>query len=280
MEAGHYADACPELKKSHDLDPLPGVTFTLAEGEAQRGKTGSALRYYQEYLRKYDELDEAKKQRNAPRKAIASEQVAKLTDEVAQLRLVRPDDMGPGDEVVLDGEPLPAGETTVPVDPGNHQVVVRRADGDEQSFDVWVEKGERKELDLGGEDDGGSGSGSGGSPDLTTWAWVTGGVGVANLVVGIITTAAMLGERSTAEEFCVDDVCSSDEGVDAGNAARTLAHVSTAAHVIGFSHIAASAAMFLFFSGDGGSSDSAAWSVDLQGCPDGSCGHAALRLRW
>jgi hypothetical protein len=51
MQSGNYDKGCPALAESHRLDPRLGTLFTLAECEAQWGKTGSAVAHYRDQPR-------------------------------------------------------------------------------------------------------------------------------------------------------------------------------------------------------------------------------------
>jgi tetratricopeptide (TPR) repeat protein len=48
MEAGRFDKACPAIKRSHKLEPLPGTLFALAECEAKRGALATAVQRYEE----------------------------------------------------------------------------------------------------------------------------------------------------------------------------------------------------------------------------------------
>src|SRR5438046_959901 len=61
MEAGRFEKACPAIETSYHLDPRAGTLFALAECEAQRGRTATALRLYTEYLSLYRAFTPRKK---------------------------------------------------------------------------------------------------------------------------------------------------------------------------------------------------------------------------
>src|SRR5258706_8825974 len=67
MQAGRYDTGCPALAESQRLDPRPGTLFTLAECEAKRGRIGTALTYYREYLALYEAMKPDQKSRQSER---------------------------------------------------------------------------------------------------------------------------------------------------------------------------------------------------------------------
>jgi hypothetical protein len=50
MRGENFDQACPKLQESYRLDPLPGALFTLAECEAARGKSATAIELYQKFV--------------------------------------------------------------------------------------------------------------------------------------------------------------------------------------------------------------------------------------
>lgn len=89
------------------------------------------------------------------------------------------------------------------------------------------------------------------APDESWTAWRVGGivagtVGIVSLGIGAGFGVAALSDASTAREYCDGDVCSSQRGLDAVNAASKNASIATASFVIGGGLIAAGAALLWF----------------------------------
>jgi hypothetical protein len=79
-----------------------------------------------------------------------------------------------------------------------------------------------------------------------TWTYAIGGVGVAGLAVAATTGALAMAKRSTASADCsTSGVCTSQQGVDSGNSARSLANVATAGCLVGGIALAAAIILWL-----------------------------------
>jgi len=150
MLAGNYESGCPDLQQSYDLEPLAGVVFTLAECYAKWGKLAAALKYYREYLDKVAAMEPDKQARQAERKKVANDQYAALEPQVPTLTLVPPQNAPAGLTVELDGEVVDATQLTRPkrLDPGPHEVVVRRSTGESRTYNEDLTVGARKVLSL------------------------------------------------------------------------------------------------------------------------------------
>ena len=122
MEKGSYADACPKLARSHQLDPAGGTVLLLAMCYEQAGKVASA------WLKYNDALAFARRDGRDDRAARAKEHLAALTPRLSRVTIVLPQQLveSKGAKLVLDGTELPAESTTwsLPVDPGSHDLVL------------------------------------------------------------------------------------------------------------------------------------------------------------
>lgn len=148
LEAKRYAQACPLLAESYRLDPQLGALFTLAECEAKRGRSATALARYEEYLTLYAKLPPAKKARQGDRESIARAQVKALTAEVSQLVVMLPAGAAPETVVKLDGAEVAADRlgAALPVDPGEHEITTQAPGGVETKTRVTLEKREKKQV--------------------------------------------------------------------------------------------------------------------------------------
>lgn len=152
FNAGRYDAACPALEQSYQLDPLPGVLFTLAECEAKRRRFAAAASRYDEYLRVYAALapEKQKQSKQVERERIARAQRAAIALKVAELTLVLSPGAPPETKVTRDGTPLPAAALGVPgiVDPGEHVITVQVPGGPPSETRISLAPGEKKGVAL------------------------------------------------------------------------------------------------------------------------------------
>jgi hypothetical protein len=260
MMGRRYATGCPALKSSFQLDPRPGTLFTLAECDLQWGKVASALASYEQYLALYDRMSSEQKTRQAERARIASAERASLESSVPRLSVRVPEGAPAGvviqrDDVVLGGPMLGA---AIPVDPGEHVVRVRMPDGRVDEQRVALVGGEQRVVvaRLPAPDEPAAPASSpvaapaplatrpplsspepstvsGGHASRRRWIFAAGGVALAGGIVAGVAGGLALAKKSTAESDCTSQgsqaVCASQQGVDAGNAARGLANAETVA---------------------------------------------------
>jgi hypothetical protein len=123
MEKGSYADACPKLARSQQLDPAGGTVLLLAMCYEQAGKVASA------WLRYNDALGFARRDGRDDRAQRAKEHLEALTPRLGHVRVVLPRDVfySRGAKLVLDGGaelPAEALSFPFPIDPGSHALVL------------------------------------------------------------------------------------------------------------------------------------------------------------
>ncbi len=254
MLDGDYASGCPNLAKSYQLEPLAGVMFTLAECYAKWDKLATALEHYRKYLDLVPTLPEDKQARQAERMQVASEQYAVLEPQIPTLTILLPRDAPADVAVELDGQELAPNLISVAhrLDPGIHDVIIRRPTGESRAYRENLAKGNRRILrvELPASDTPPVVA----PPDdslgpMRVAALVTGGVGVAALIVGSITGGMALGETDAIDSNCVDTQCN-QTGLDAAEGAQTLATVSTVGFVIGGLGLATGAVLWFTAPGD------------------------------
>jgi hypothetical protein len=244
MDAGRYDTACPALAESQRLDPRPGTAFTQAECNNKWGKIATAVALYEDYQRALASQPPAVKAKHADRLKIARAQIDKLRPTVPSLTLTLPASAPRDARVRRDGTELSAAALGValPVDPGEHVVIVdapgRRPS--EQRF--TLERGQQKTVEL---TLGGAASGEPTPPAGTKTApppadtpaprngqaqrvagFAVGGVGGALLLVGGITGGLTLAKKGTINAHCNGTSCDHD-GKVAADSARTTGLVST-----------------------------------------------------
>jgi hypothetical protein len=143
MAAGQTAEACKRFAESNALEPSSGKLLNLALCHEQMGKTATAWAEYRAAARL------ARDQGRADRAAVADAKVAELEPALAHLtpRAAAP---VPGlkialGEMVLDETAL---GVLVPVDPGEHEVVVSAPGRRAWTGRVTIANGERRTIEI------------------------------------------------------------------------------------------------------------------------------------
>ena len=282
LAKGDHATACQRFEESNRLEPAVGTVFNLANCREKLGQLASAWQRYQEAVQKLPSGDERTK--------IASQRAAALEPRLPRLTLSLPPDAPAGTVIVKDGTELGSGSLGVPlpVDPGEHTLVVRAPGYMDERSQVTLAEAESRALmltlgepkselpesreatsigvvppptDTRGQDSGGSAQ--------RTLGYAVGAVGVVGLAVSLGTGAMVLSKKSTVEDECVDKRCT-EEGIDAGDSGRTLSTISTVSFVAGM--VGVGAGLVLVLTSDDGRGT--ATSVSAQPLYGG----AALRL--
>ncbi len=239
LEKGDWNVACSKLRESDRLDPANGTKLNLADCEEKRGHLATAWELYRKLSDTLPAGDE--------RIPYVQQRVQALGSRVPRLALTLAGGAPPDTQATIGPLVLTAASfgTALPIDPGTHQVVVSSG-AEKRSYQVTLSEGETKTLEISprasraaapeptpasevaAAPDKGSGR------DTKTLGYVVGGVGVAGLAVGTIAGIIGLSKESTGDENCddVQKVCN-QTGVDANNAARTMATVSTVGFVVG-----------------------------------------------
>jgi len=76
---------------------------------------------------------------------------------------------------------------------------------------------------------------SGGGPDMRTWAYIAGGVGVAGIATFAIFGAMSNSKNSKLQDNCTNNVCPADlkDDRDAGKRYQTIANIGLAVGIVG-----------------------------------------------
>jgi hypothetical protein len=254
MLAGRYATGCPALETSYRLDPRAGALFTLAECDRKWGKAASALTHYEQYLALCDRMTPDQRAAQRERPAIATEELAALQAAASQPPIGRRADSTPALSP-YESIGRRAGSTPA-LSP--YESIGRRADSTPalspyESIETKPAPEPATAQTVSPAPIAAPPQAPVPSPDnrsRRTWTYAVGAVGVAGLVVAGTTGMLSIAKRSTASSDCnAMGVCTSQQGVDAGNAARELANVATAAWVVG--GIALGAAIVLWLTEPG-----------------------------
>jgi hypothetical protein len=239
MSQGDLQNACAKFKESYGLDPSAGTLLNLAVCHEKSHSLALALEEYRKVVATLPEKDD--------RIPFAKERLAELERRVPHLTLLLAPGAPPETSVTLDGADIPSASLGLAraVDPGDHTVVVRAPGSADQNLTVTVREAESRQLLVGSSVKGETparapepaapaappDSAKGGhSPVL---GYVIGGIGVVGIAVGGITGAMVLHKKSVVDGDCADDVCTTQEGIDAASSGRTLSAVSTVAFALG-----------------------------------------------
>jgi len=259
MKAGDYAGACPKFAESLRLDAKVGTALNLSECEEHQGRLANA----RAHLVRAIDLGLAE---NDDRVPFAQQRLAVLDPRVPRLRVMLAASAPGGTVVKRDDVLLGPGSLLValPVDPGAHAVVAV-ADGYEpRTFAVDLTEGQSAELEVG---PGprvpeppppqapylavppaialGEAPAPTSAPAMRTWAWVTGGVGVAGLAAGSVFGLLAIAKNNDSNATCnASNVCD-QPGKASRDSARTFGDVSTVAFAGGAAALATAVVLFV-----------------------------------
>lgn len=249
-----YAAACTKFRESDRLDPAIGTKFNLANCEELRGNLSIAWALFREVAAAVPETD--------PRHSIAVKRGDELEGRVPRLKIVLADGASAGATITSDGIELGTGSlgAPLPLEKGEHKVVVTAPGHAPKEFVVVVAEGETKTLIVtaGAKTLGEAtpapvepgapgasppepspvvvdlGSPPAGDSSTASLGYALGGVGIAGLAVGGIAGVMALDKKSTSDELCLPDGCEiGGEGEAARDSAQTLSVVSTVGWVVG-----------------------------------------------
>jgi hypothetical protein len=131
MKAERYEDACPKFEESLRLDQGIGTQFNLAHCWEKVGRTASAWALF------LDVAAAARAGNQPQRETAARERAAALEPKLTRLRIEVPNPL-PGMKVTRDDQDVgrPAWGTAMPLDPGDHVLVVTAPGKQQWSHDV------------------------------------------------------------------------------------------------------------------------------------------------
>jgi len=234
FDRGDFASACEKFAESHRLDPAPGTLLNLALCHEKTGRIASAWEGFRQVA---DMLHDE-------RVDFARTRSSSLESRLPWLTLHLPNEATDGVRVFRDGIELGSASLGIPlpVDPGTHTLVVEAPGRLRSTRTISMREAQRQDvtLDLGPDQPVSTpapprrpkpASESPPSNDHT-WTWVAGGIGVAGVATSLATGALAVSSKRTLEAHCVDRRCD-DQGLDAANAGRTYATISTVSGAVG-----------------------------------------------
>jgi hypothetical protein len=259
-----FTTACAKFRESNRLDPAVGTVFNIADCEEKLGRLATSWTLFQEVVQRLPSDDE--------RRTIANERARSLEARVPTLTIHlahtdRTDVVVRRDGIVLGAASL---ETALPVDPGEHTVIVEAPGTQSALFTSQVGAGEHASLEvkLGTlsttteppKDSAPQTSASAAQPSHTA-AYVVGGLGVAGMVTGVVAGLIVLSKKSTVNSECVDKQCS-QAGIDAVSSGKTFGVVTTVGFLAGA--LGLGTATYLFLSAPAESPRSSAYLLGIR----------------
>ncbi|WP_438004731.1 preprotein translocase subunit TatA [Sorangium sp. So ce321] len=256
-EAHDCPRAIPLFRKSQETYPARGTLYNLALCEREIGQVASAWRHLKELLPQLEPGD--------PRLPTAKQELTSLEPRLPRLVLELAQGAPAPAELLLDRAPLPQASvgSELPVDPGDHVLVVRWADGRQTETRVSLPESARKDVRI--EPPPAAAAPPPASvppaaqapsppPDAPstppssgrrTLAFAIGGVGAAALGVSLVTGGLALGTKGDLEEECPTPSRCSDDGMSLSSRGQTLTTTSTVLGAVGLVGLGAGVVLLL-----------------------------------
>jgi len=271
MDRGDLATACEQFRASDRLDAAAGTELNLADCEEKRGRLATAWELYRTAAEKLTERDE--------RLALANARIQALTPRLPRLTVLLAAG-APASCVVRSGSTeLSAAALGVPLpmDPGDHELVVAAPGYQPRSIMVRLAEGETRSVTV---SPGAATPSAPAAPDHASapapapprsgpvshrraLGLGLAGLGVAGFGVGAVAGLMAVGKKSTVDEQCGPDKSCSAAGVSAARAGHTLQVVSNVGWLLGATALGAGAYFLL----SGGESAKPSTTVSLVTSP-------------
>lgn len=233
--AGDWARALTRFESVARVRLTPQVRFHIARNKEKLGRLTEALGDYR--LAEYEATDISESELSEIREARES-----LENRVPKLQMTAIGSIA-GATILLDGVEIGKDSlgTALPVDPGQHRVVVTFEDGTSREYVVQVREGMIERLDLEGRPDA-----SDLAPplppaaptigrDRSWWPWVAAGAGTASLAAGGVLLYLRQEAIDDLDAGCTGRVCSEEyeETYTSGRTYSVLAPIALGAGVVG-----------------------------------------------
>jgi hypothetical protein len=241
-----FSTACAKFRESNRLDPAIGTVFNIADCEEKLGRLATSWTLFQEVVQRLPSDDE--------RRPIAVQRARSLEARVPTLTIhLLPSDRT---DVVVRRDGIALGtaslDTPLPVDPGEHTVVVEAPGTQSALFVSKVGTAEHASLEVRvgtiSTASQPTREAAPAAPDAAhsshTAAYVVASVGVAGVLTGIVAGLVVLSKKSTVDAECTGKVCS-PAGLEAANSGKTFGVVTTVALVAGALGLGTASYLFL-----------------------------------
>jgi hypothetical protein len=229
LERGDHETACSKFAESQRLDPAAGTLMNLATCEEHRGLHASAWQHWKEAIDQLAPGDD--------RVTFAQKRADALKGRLPYLTIRVAAGTPAGTRVERDGIALGGASIGVPlpVDPGEHRIVVVAPGHARRTFTVSMTEAEKKAVEVApgavlpaSEPPPVPAARAGSSP----LGWVIGGVGVLGVGAGVVTGLMVAERQRIVDDECVDRVCT-ERGVEAADEGRTLLIANAASWGVG-----------------------------------------------
>jgi hypothetical protein len=234
MEAGDYAHACPKFAESLRLDFAIGTVLNLAACEEKVGRLASAWQHYRQVVEMLPPEDE--------RHPLAAARADALDARVPRLTISMVAPAPQGTRVTRDDVDLgdPSLGVALPVDPGEHVVMVIAPGRADRRWVVQIRESERRQLTIepGAVRDAAVVRTTSAHDARRPAGFVVGGLGVASLAVGSYFGVRALNSRSDSDAGCTNGRCRDAASANAYDDAKSFAHVADATLAIGIVGVA------------------------------------------
>lgn len=259
VKGGDCVKAIPLFEASHRAHPSRGALYNLALCEEETGRLTIAWTHLQQLLPMLPEGDE--------RLSDTRRRIAAIEARIARVRVDLAAGAPAGATVTLDGAELQAGRlgVEIPLDPGQHTIVVRAAGREDERRDLTAKAGQQQTLTV----EAGAPVARGGAAPARALApaapptpaepqrrsslslapgLVAGGVGLAGLGVMAVTGILAVGKKGELEHMCPDPTRCESPGPALAREGQALTTASTAAAVIGLVGVGAGATLLVWSS--------------------------------
>jgi hypothetical protein len=267
--AGRYATACPRFEESFRLDPSVGTLLNMADCAEHVGHVAAALAHFTDALAQLRPDDD--------RLSYVKERISRLKPRVPRLEI----DSASTEPMTILRDAVEVGpasrNTSLPVEPGPHVIVVRAPGRKDREIHVDLGEGAEQRVQAEPGDPLPSAANipnvpnaplpaAAASPAATTtasssstgrgaWPWLVGGVGAAGIAVGAVAGMLALGDAAALRQLCANHTCASSDDFSkaSGMASRgkTEATISTAGFSVGLVGAAVAAYLWLRPSSEG-----------------------------
>jgi hypothetical protein len=237
ISRGDIEAGCRKILESHRLAPdAVGPLLNVADCDEKAGRIATAWRRFNQAA-----------SMDSERRDYARERAAALEERVPRIVLELPKDAPEGTKVTQDGVAVDL-QSPLALDPGSYRFVVSAPKRRDRAYHVELRERmtQRISLRLGdplpspkpktpppkttvAPDEGIS--------DQALAGWITGGIGAAALVVGIVTGVLVAVHASVYDDHCDDAGVCDDEGLEAAEKGKPLGIVSPITLSVGIAAI-------------------------------------------
>jgi hypothetical protein len=239
-DAGDIAGSCAKFRESSRLDPAVGTTFNLADCEERLGHLATAWTLFDEVAQRLSAADK--------RHTVSQARASALEPRLPKLSIKLTAGTADGARVSRDGVELGSASlgTPLPVDPGEHVVVVSAPGRADRPFKLIISEREIRALEVApGEVSAAAGETHPKEAhpleplpptvhhESKALGYVLGGVGIAGFITSGIAGALVLQKKGVVSDHCNADKRCDDEGLAATRSGKTLGIVTTAGLITG-----------------------------------------------